>query len=29
MANIDPQVAQEIIGRAHFLGYENEQKYGC
>ena len=29
MANIDPQVAQEIIGRAYSLGYENEQKYGC
>ena len=29
MANIDPQAAQEIIGRAYSLGYENEQKYGC
>jgi hypothetical protein len=29
MANIDPQAAQDIIGRAYSLDYENEQKYGC
>jgi hypothetical protein len=29
MANIEPQAAQDIIGGAYSLGYENEQKYGC
>ena len=29
MATTDPQDAQEMIGRAYSLGYDNEQKYGC
>ena len=29
MAKIEPQVAQEIIGKAYSRSYKNEQKYGC
>lgn len=29
MQSTEPQNAQDLIGRAYALGYENEQKYGC